>query len=155
MGRADWTGLRDGALTAIALSLLAAGLTVILFLSLPGVLVGLFLDAADPQRDAVVAIGRMLLAAAALFQLVDATQVMAIGILRGVQETKMPMIIATISYWLIGVPTAYGLGFGLGLEGIGVWLGLAAGLAVAAVCLMLWFWRRVYPRLAKGDMASA
>jgi MATE family multidrug resistance protein len=154
MGRADWSGLRDGALTAIALSLLAAGLTVILFLSLPGVLVGLFLDAADPQRDAVVAIGRMLLAAAALFQLVDATQVMAIGILRGVQETRVPMIIATISYWIIGLPVAYGLAFSAGFGGVGVWLGLAAGLAVAAVLLMLWFWKRVYPRLIRGDIAA-
>ena len=98
--------------------------------------------------DAVLhAIIDALLGAAALFQLADAMQVMAIGVLRGVQETRVPMIIATISYWLVGLPVAYTLGFPLGLGGVGVWLGLAAGLGLAAVLLMLWFWRRVYPRL--------
>ena len=76
---------------------------------------------------------------------------MAIGILRGVQETRVPMIIATISYWVVGLPVAYGLGFPLGWGGVGIWLGLAAGLAVAAILLMLWFWRRVYPRLSQGE----
>ena len=99
------------------------------------------------SRPDVIAIGTVLLGAAALFQLADAMQVMAIGVLRGVQETRVPMIIATISYWLVGLPVAYTLGFPLGLGGVGVWLGLAAGLGLAAVLLMLWFWRRVYPRL--------
>lgn len=152
MGRRDWTGLREGALSATALSLVAAGLTVVLFLTVPGPLIGVFLDPQDPQREAVIAIGSLLLAAAALFQLVDATQVLAIGILRGVQETRVPMIIASISYWLIGLPIAYGLGFPAGLGGVGVWLGLAAGLAVAAVLLMLWFWKVVYPRIRRGDV---
>ncbi|WP_136634644.1 MATE family efflux transporter [Pseudooceanicola onchidii] len=151
MGQADWTGLREGAITATALSLAAVGVTVVIFLTLPEALIGLFLDPADPQRGAVIAIGTVLLAAAALFQLVDALQVLAIGILRGVQETRVPMVIASISYWIVGLPIAYGLGFPAGLEGVGVWLGLAAGLAVAAVLLMLWFWRRVYPGLvARG-----
>ena len=147
-GAGDATWLRDGALTAIILSFATAMVTVVLFLVMPRLLIGLFLDPSDPQRDEVIAIGVVLLAAAALFQLVDAAQVMAIGILRGVQETRVPMIIATISYWLIGMPVAYGLGFPAALGGVGVWLGLAAGLFVAAVLLMLWFWRRVYPRIA-------
>ncbi|WP_040609982.1 MATE family efflux transporter [Pseudooceanicola batsensis] len=148
MGRRDWTALRDGAIASILLSMVAAVLTIVLFLSMPATLIGLFLDPDDPQREAVIAIGVALLIAAALFQLVDAAQVMAIGILRGVQETRVPMYIATVSYWLIGLPVAYGFGFPLGLGGVGVWLGLAAGLAVAAVLLNLWFWRQVLPRLS-------
>ena len=151
LGRRDWTGMRDGAWAAIAVSLLVALATIALFLLMPEPLIGLFLDPDDPRRSEVIAIGAVLLAAAALFQLVDAAQVMAIGILRGVQETRVPMIIATISYWVVGLPVAYGLGFPLGWGGVGIWLGLAAGLAVAAILLMLWFWRRVYPRLSQGE----
>lgn len=150
LGKRDWEGMKDGAIAAFGLSLIAACLTIILFLTLPETLVGLFLDPDDPQRDAVIVLGVGMLAAAALFQLFDAAQVMAIGILRGVQETRLPMYIATVSYWFIGLPVAYGLAFPLGLNGVGVWLGLAAGLAVAAVFLNLLFWWRTYPRLTAG-----
>ncbi|SEI71084.1 multidrug resistance protein, MATE family [Pseudooceanicola nitratireducens] len=147
MGARDWDSLRDGGLAAFALSLVAVVVTIVVLLTLPGPLIGLFLDPADPERGAVIALGIGMLAAAALFQLVDAAQVMAVGILRGVQETRVPMVIATISYWAIGMPVAYLLGFPLGLNGVGVWLGLATGLACAALALNWLFWRRTYPRL--------
>jgi MATE family multidrug resistance protein len=147
MGARDWNSLRDGGLAAFALSLVAVVVTIVVLLTLPGPLIGLFLDPADPERGAVIALGIGMLAAAALFQLVDAAQVMAVGILRGVQETRVPMVIATISYWAIGMPVAYLLGFPLGLKGVGVWLGLATGLACAALALNWLFWRRTYPRL--------
>jgi MATE family multidrug resistance protein len=51
------------------------------------------------------------------------------------------MIIAAISYWLVGLPAGYGLGFLAGLNGVGVWLGLVAGLTAAAVALHVRFWR--------------
>ncbi|MGR3454654.1 MATE family efflux transporter [Pseudooceanicola sp.] len=145
IGRGDRQGLRDGALVAIALSGLAALATVVLFVAVPGPLIGVFVDPADPDRATVVATGVVLLYAAALFQLVDAAQVMALGLLRGVQDTRVPMIYAAISYWLIGVPCSYLLGFVLGWEGPGIWLGLAAGLAAAAVLMMTRFWRNVLP----------
>ncbi|WP_052418131.1 MATE family efflux transporter [Pseudooceanicola atlanticus] len=153
LGAADWQGLRDGAVTAIALSGMVVALTIVLFLALPESMIGLFLDPGDPKRDMVIAIGVPLLAAAALFQTGDAAQIMAVGLLRGVQNTRVPMLIAVVSYWVIGVPVAYGMGFGLGWGGVGIWLGLAAGLATAAVLLMLWFWRRVYPELVRRDAA--
>ncbi|HAW49044.1 MAG TPA: MATE family efflux transporter, partial [Roseovarius sp.] len=91
-------------------------------------------------RDAVIAIGRTLLAAAALFQVVDAAQVMSLGLLRGVQDTRVPMVIAALSYWAVGVPASYVLGFTLGLGGPGIWLGLALGLALAGVFMLWRFW---------------
>lgn len=151
VGQGDRQGLRDGALVAIALSGLAAVATVVLFVAVPGPLIGVFVDPADPDRATVVATGVVLLYAAALFQLVDAAQVMALGLLRGVQDTRVPMIYAAISYWLIGVPCSYLLGFVLGWEGPGIWLGLAAGLAAAGVLMMARFWRNVLP----GAMAAA
>ncbi|SFP17726.1 putative efflux protein, MATE family [Tranquillimonas alkanivorans] len=141
-GRGDTEGLRTGAAAVTALSMIAAFLTVALFLGLPEPLIHLFLNPADPDRAAVTAIGSGLLAAAALFQVVDAGQVMALGLLRGVQDTRVPMLIGAVSYWVIGISCSYALGFTLGWGGVGIWLGLAAGLATAAVLLNWRFWTR-------------
>ncbi len=141
-GRGDRQGLRDGARAAVAMSACFAALTVVLYLALPEALLGLFLDPSDPDRPAILAIGVALLAVAALFQFVDAAQVLALGLLRGLQDTRVPMIHAAVSYWLIGIPASYGMGFVLGWEGVGVWLGLVVGLATAAALLMQRFWTR-------------
>lgn len=150
LGAGDLAELRTGASTVIFLSLVFVVLTVIAFLTIPDVLIGLFLAPDDPDRAAVIAIGVTLMAAAALFQTADSAQVMALGLLRGVQDTRVPMIIATIAYWGVGAPMAYVLAFVVGWEGVGVWLGLAAGLAVAGGFMMLRFWRQSLPRLERG-----
>ena len=137
----DRQGLRDGALVVVIMSMTAALTTVAAFLLVPEFLIGLFMHPDEPDRAAVIAIGVGLLAAAALFQLVDAAQVMALGLLRGVHDTRVPMVIAALSYWAVGVPISYVLGFRLEMEGIGVWLGLAVGLALAGVLMMTRFWR--------------
>jgi MATE family multidrug resistance protein len=141
-GLGDRAALRAVALTGLALVLGIALLTVALFLAAPGPLIGLFLDPADPARPAILAIGASLLAVAALFQLADAGQVMALGLLRGVQDTRVPMIYASVSYWLVGIPASYMLGFTFGWGGPGIWAGLAAGLALAFALLCLRFWRQ-------------
>ncbi|TCP62196.1 MATE family multidrug resistance protein [Rhodovulum bhavnagarense] len=140
MGQADRVGLRRGAVAALILSGLTVAVSIVVFLAFPEPLIGLFLSPDDQDRAAVVAMGVGLLAAAALFQMVDAAQVMALGLLRGVQDTRVPMIMAAVSYWLVGMPVAYLLGFGLGWGGVGIWLGLAAGLALAGVLMMYRFW---------------
>jgi multidrug resistance protein, MATE family len=116
---------------------------VILFLTLPRFIVSLFLDPSNPNTPAIITFGTVLLALSALFQMVDATQVMALGFLRGLKDTRAPMWIATLSYWVIGIPISYALAFPLGFGGVGLWLGLTVGLSVAAVLLMLRFWRSI------------
>ncbi len=135
--------LREGALVAVALSAAVALATVVLFLAMPETLVGLFLDLADPAAPQVLRVGVTLLALAALFQLADAAQVMALGLLRGVQDTRVPLVHAAISYWGVGMTACYLLGFPLGLGAVGIWLGLTLGLSVAGVLLMARFWRGV------------
>ena len=83
---------------------------------------------------------------AALFQLVDGAQVIALGQLRGLQDTKVPMVLAAISYWVIGLPIGYVLAFPLGMGPHGVWVGLITGLAMAAVLL----WYRYLRILSRG-----
>lgn len=141
-GTGDQHGLREGAKVAIALSLGFGVTMVVLLLALPEPIIALFLDAANPETASIIAFGTGLLALAALFQLADATQVMALGLLRGVQDTKVPMVLAAISYWLIGIPISYVLAFPLGMGGIGLWLGLVIGLTIAAALLMHRFWSR-------------
>ena len=154
LGEGDPAGLRDGALVAIALSMLAAFGFISAFLGMPGALIGLFLAPGDPERAALIRIGSGLLVMAALFQLTDAAQVMALGLLRGVQDTRVPMLIAIVSYWVIGAPMAYLMGTSWGLGGQGIWLGLVIGLTFAATLLMLRFWggmaRRMPARAAQA-----
>lgn len=149
LGRKDADHMARGALVAVVLSLLVACVTVALFLSIPEVLLGLFLDPAEIEREAILTIGVGLLTVAALFQVVDGAQVMALGLLRGVQDTRGPMVIAAVSYWGIGVPSAYVLGFIFNWGGQGIWLGLVIGLTAAAVLLMLRFWRTDLARLRR------
>lgn len=140
VGRRNIADLRLGAHLITVISATFAALTLAAFLLIPEPLIALFLSPDDPQRDAVIALGVPLLAAAGLFQFADAAQAMALGMLRGVQDTRVPMIMAAISYWVIGVPVSYVMGFVLGWDGVGVWSGLAVGLACAGVLLMTRFW---------------
>jgi MATE family multidrug resistance protein len=153
VGRKDPQGLLLGARTAVAMSAAFAVVTIVVYLTLPKPLVGLFIDPADPERPMILAIGVTLLAVAALFQLVDGLQVIALGLLRGLHDTRVPMIYAAISYWGIGMPTSYVLGFVLGWEGVGIWLGLVVGLTVAAGLLITRFWSQAARRSAAVPLA--
>ncbi len=140
LGHGDVEHLQRGALAANSLSLAFVACTIAAFLLIPELLLGGFLDPNEPQRDAIISIGVVLLLMSGVFQLVDAAQVQALGLLRGLQDTKVPMIYAAISYWGIGVPASYMLGFPLGFGGAGLWGGLAIGLAFAALTMMWRFW---------------
>ncbi|MTH34562.1 MATE family efflux transporter [Paracoccus limosus] len=146
-GRGDGQGMRDAGVTVIAVSVLWALLAVAAFELFPRQLVGLYLDATHPETPAIIAIAAGLLFYAGLFQLMDAMQVVGLGLLRGVQDTRVPMVIAVISYWLVGIPVAYGVAFGLGVGPAGLWIGLVVGLSLAAVLMMRRFWRGY----ARGD----
>lgn len=136
--------LRRGAITAYGVSLSFGVLVVILFLTMPAFFVGLFIDIGpnDPARDAVLALGVTLLTLSALFQFVDAVQIAALSVLRGVQDTRVPMWLAIVSYWGVGIPSSYLMTFTFGFGPIGLWLGLTVGLGVAAVLLSQRFWGR-------------
>lgn len=142
-GAGDYPGMRLGAKVAIGLSLLAAGVTVIIFLTLPEPLILVFIGPDNPEQAAILAIGTALLICAALFQLADSMQVLALGMLAGVQDTRVPMAFASVSYWLIGIPASYILAFPMGFGPVGLWLGLVVGLGAAAASLMARFWLRL------------
>lgn len=148
-GRGDPVGLRRGAFAALLLSGLMVAVTIVVFLLIPGPMIRLFLDPTDPAVRQIVAMATVLLAIGAAFQLADGAQVLALGLLRGVQDTRVPMGQAMLAYWGVGLPSAYALGFPLGYGAPGVWAGLVIGLTLAAIMMMSRFWRgagRIRPR---------
>jgi MATE family multidrug resistance protein len=150
-GRSDAPHLAHGAFVVTLMSLTFAALTVSLFILLPEFFIGIFILEDEPARAEILTIGVGLLFMAGLFQLADGTQATALGTLRGVQDTRLPMVYAAFSYWVVGVPTAYVLCFVFGWGGMGIWGGLAIGLGVAAVLLNWRFWRTVLPAVARNQ----
>jgi MATE family multidrug resistance protein len=150
-GRKDLAAMVEVTKAGAVISVFWSLLTMLLFVGFGAQLISLFLDADEAARDAIITYGIVLLWIAALFQLVDGGQVLAIGLLRGVQDTAIPMVITVIGYWGVGVPTAYLLGFYTPLAGSGIWLGLVAGLSFAAIGLSVRFRRY----LANYDVATA
>lgn len=133
IGRAGWVALG----IAVAFSIVTA--SIMLFA--PHTVLSIYVDVDAAKNAAMVGFAVQYLLWAAIFQLVDATQAVAAGNLRGLQDTQMPMVIAVLSYWAGGFTVAVWLGFGTSLQGTGVWIGLAVGLLVAAT-LLTWRWAR-------------
>jgi MATE family multidrug resistance protein len=96
----------------------------------------------DPNIELMMSVSAQLLIYVAIFQISDGTQVIGMGILRGIQDVKAPTIIALIAYWVIGLPVGYALGFYWNMGVSGVWLGLALALTFAAVFLGFRFFNK-------------
>jgi MATE family multidrug resistance protein len=106
----------------------------------PRLLISAFIDADLPRNAATLAYALSFVRIAAVFQLADGAQAALSNMLRGVQDSRVPMTMALVGYWLIGAPTGVALGFLTPLGGVGLWIGLAVGLT--AVALMLFVrWR--------------
>ena len=143
--------LKRSTIVASCASAVIVALTVLMFLSMPEFLVSLYIDPMAPELDEILIYGTLLLFMAALFSTVDAAQVMALGMLRGIQDTSVPMGMAIVSYWIIGIPVAYWLAFTLEWGGVGLWAGLAIGLACASFGLIgrfLILYRKLHAKAA-------
>jgi MATE family multidrug resistance protein len=78
-----------------------------------------------------------LLVLGATFFISDGVQSVAVGALRGLNDTRIPLLIAVFSFWVVGFVASYGFGFPLGLGPVGVWIGLSVGTGIYAL-LLLW-----------------
>ncbi len=112
-------------------------------------LVDLFLDLEQARNDQVAAYAAAYLTVAVLFQFADAAQVVAMGSLRGLKDTRIPLGIAVLGYWVFGISVAVLLGFTLALGGSGIWLGLAIGLTTTAA-LLIWRFSVLTARLGQA-----
>jgi MATE family multidrug resistance protein len=149
LGARDAMGVKRAGWAAWVLGVGFMASMALVMLGLPDVLIGIFLDASLPVNRPVIELTVLLLACAALFQIADGAQVVASGMLRGLHDTRVPMMLAGLGYWGIGTPLGALLAFHFGWGAVGVWLGLATGLAVVAVLMTRrWMHRDRLPRLA-------
>lgn len=132
----DWAEVRTAASTAIKLVLMVMGGCGLVFL-----IFHKYLPLVFSTNKEIIELASSLLIIAALFQLFDGMQVTVLGVLRGLEDSKVPTIITLIGYWVIALPLAYFLAFKVGLETVGIWIGLLVSLMVVAGGL---FWRLNY-----------
>jgi MATE family multidrug resistance protein len=138
LGRREPRGITRAGWTAWVLGVGFMGLMALGMWSVPRTLVTLFLTDA-PANAAVIALAVSFLKVAAAFQLVDGAQVIGAGMLRGLHDTRWPLIFALVGYWVVGLGIGVWLAFAADWQGVGIWVGLASGLAAVAV-LMLARW---------------
>jgi len=135
VGREDNSGLKLASISVIILTIGAVLIVAFTFLSVPKSLLMLFLSPSHVDTPSIILIGVPLLAIAAIFQIADGLQVVVLGLLRGLKDTAIPMVITTICYWGVGIPCSYLFGFVFNWGGKGIWFGLVIGLTLASVFL--------------------
>jgi MATE family multidrug resistance protein len=149
-GRRDVHGAAVAGWTALLLSALFMGAAGVLLAAAPQFIVRLYIGNA-----AVIGVGALLLRIAAVFELFDGFQVVTGGALRGLGDTRTPMLVHLAGYWAVGMPVAYTLCFPLGWGAPGIWVGLSAALVLIGAALVM-FWRRAIRIAAppSGPLAS-
>jgi multidrug resistance protein, MATE family len=141
LGRGDEAGITRAGWTGWVIGVAFMGTMALAMWIAPRPLVTLFL-ADVPQNAAVIALAISFLRVAAAFQLVDGAQVIGAGMLRGLHDTRWPLIFALFGYWVVGLGIGAWLAFAADWQGVGIWVGLASGLAVvAALMLARWLMR--------------
>ena len=135
LGRRDQAGVARSGWTAWALGVgFMAAMAALIWL-FPRELVGLFLDRSS-ENARVIELAVTFLTVAAVFQIFDGSQVVAAGMLRGLHDTRVPMLFALFGYWVIGIGVGVWLAFERGRQGMGIWAGLATGLEIVAALMV-------------------
>ncbi len=134
IGKKDYIGLRRASNSIIWMVIFFMSTTAIFFILARSFLPTLYIDNAIVIKEA-----SKLLIIAALFQLSDGLQVVSLSLLRGMEDTKIPTLIVFVSYMIVGLPSAYLLGFTFDFGSMGIWTGLLVGLTSAAVILLVRF----------------
>jgi MATE family multidrug resistance protein len=144
VGRGDAGEARGAARAALWCGVGFMAVSAVVLLAIPEALARMY------TRDAgVLAVAGVLIPIAGVFQVFDGTQVVGSGILRGIGDTRAPMVVNLLGFWLIGLPVSLWLGFRTPLGPAGLWWGLVAGLAAVAVFLLLRIRTRMRRELAR------
>jgi MATE family multidrug resistance protein len=138
LGRRDKAGITRAGWTGWVVGVAFMGAMALVMWAIPRPLVTLFLTDV-PANAAAIALAVSFVKVAAAFQLADGAQVIGAGMLRGLHDTRWPLIFALFGYWGVGLGIGAWLAFSRDWQGVGIWTGLAAGLAAVAI-LMLWRW---------------
>lgn len=157
-GKGAFEELRRIAFSIFLLSVICASVFALVFLIFRDKLPTIYLDLEDigqlSDNSEVLALAAELMLIAAIFQISDSVQVVALGALRGLQDVFYPTLYTFVSYWVVGFPISYYLGMYTSLASTGIWIGLLAGLTAASFTL-LWRFNRLSKRLIeRGDLVS-
>lgn len=136
LGERNFVELRSVGINNIKISFIFMAICGLFFIVERNVLPTFFTKYEDIE---VISLASKLLIVAALFQLSDGIQVTAIGILRGIQDVKIPSLITFIAYWIFTIPLGYILCVKLKMGAFGMWIALGVGLTISAVLLVLRF----------------
>lgn len=140
LGKGDLAGIGRAGWTAWVLGVGFMAAMAVLMWIFPRELVNLFFGSTVGAETRTLAVA--FLGVAAAFQIVDGAQVIGAGMLRGLHDTRWPLIFALVGYWAFGLGIGAWLAFGRDWQGVGIWVGLAAGLgSVAALMLARWVLR--------------
>jgi MATE family multidrug resistance protein len=142
LGAGDLAAARRSGFVALSLSAVYMAAMAAFMWTNADAIVSIFLDAADPTAAAVLPLAASLIIIGAVFQIVDGTQIVAMGALRGLSDTMVPFILGLLGYWAIGLTSGYVFAFFLGHGAVGLWWGLALGLTASATLLTWRFHRR-------------
>jgi len=135
LGAGDVEGITRAGWTAWLAGVAFMALMAAVIWTFPRELIGVFLEG-DAANRRVIELAVSFLAIAALFQIADGAQVVGAGMLRGLHDTRVPMMFALVGYWIVGIGVGVWLAFGRGWAGVGIWTGLAAGLTFVAVLMI-------------------
>ncbi|MBV6653118.1 MAG: MATE family efflux transporter, partial [Mameliella sp.] len=135
-GKQDWPHARKVGQSTFVIAAAYGLLCAIIFVFTRNELPLLFND--EPP---VIAYAATLLFLTAVFQISDSVQAIGVGLLRGIQDVKVPTLFVLLAYWVIGIPIGYWLAFILGMDIAGIWIGLVLGLSASAILLTLRFLR--------------
>jgi MATE family multidrug resistance protein len=127
---------------SIGLAILFMSSAGIVLFTFPRQIVGLYLDLNNPENTDALNISISLIKIAAFGLIFDGIQRTANGVLQGLQDTRIPVLLGTLAYWGIGLTTSYLLGFHTPLSGVGVWIGTYLGIAAASIAY-LWRFQRI------------
>jgi MATE family multidrug resistance protein len=153
VGRNDPAGVRRAGLVATLLGIACVSALTLAVILGRFAIARFFFGKAAESAGAVIELTATLLMVGATFFVADGIQTVVAGALRGLSDTRVPLLFAAISYWLVGFPAAVGLAFHTELGAVGVWIGLSCGTAVYAVLLILRFRllaRRLQPAMIIG-----
>lgn len=152
IGQQNIDGVKRSAYVSMWLGGLFMAVMASALLLFPHRIIALYLDIDNPENARVISLATSMLSIAAISQILDGVQTTAAGALRGLQDTRVPMLLSFLAFWGVGLTCGYLLGFRLGFGGIGLWWGQLIGVAVAAG-LFVWRLQRLMSSL-RADTAT-
>lgn len=143
-GQQNTDAMRRAAYVNIGMAVTFMTMMAVILLLFPQPVISLYLDINNPENARVIALATAMLSVAAVSQILDGVQTTAAGALRGLKDTRIPMLLSLLAFWGVGLASGYLLGFRFGLGGVGLWLGQCIGVATSAG-VFIWRFRRLLP----------